>query len=80
MLARAGGFTERLTAFMVSIAFLKLGEAARGLPRGEVERDRFTFTIGPGRAWCSGLGGAVRAISASTSFFLSVSLIGLLAR
>ena len=80
MLARAGGFTERFTAFMVSIAFLKVGEAARGLPPGEVGRDRFTFSIGPRRAWCSGLGGAVREISASTNFFLSVSLVGLLAR
>ena len=81
MLARGftSGFTERLTTFMVSIAFLKLGEAARGLPLGEVGRDR-TFTIGPRRAWCSGLAGAVRAISASTNSFLCVSLIGLLAR
>lgn len=60
---------------MVPIAFLKVGEAARGLPVGEGERDHlgpFTIELLERLRWCSGLGG--------DSFHLSSSLMGLLAR
>jgi hypothetical protein len=81
MLARV--FTERLTAFMVVIAFLKLGEADRRgeSPGAELDRFTFRFTTGPPRTRRPrGLRGAVREISCSTNVVLSVPLIGLLAR
>ena len=81
MLARV--FTERLIAFMVVIAFLKLGEADRRgeSPGAELDRFTFRFTTGPPRTRRPrGLRGAVREISCSTNVFLSVPLIGLLAR